>query len=67
MLFRSTGDAVSLPRLVADIEERDRRDTERAVSPLRPADGAVVLDTTGIGIEEVFGRLLRMARDRGLA
>lgn len=63
----ATGDTVSLPRLVSDIEERDRRDTERAVSPLRPAAGAAVVDTTGVGIEEVFERLMRMARDRGLA
>ena len=63
----ATGDAVSLPRLVSDIEARDRRDTERAVSPLRPAADAVSLDTTGLGITEVFDRLMRLARDRGLA
>jgi cytidylate kinase len=63
----ATGDAVSLPRLVLDIEARDRRDTERAVAPLRPAADAVSLDTTGLGITEVFDRLMRLARDRGLA
>lgn len=62
----ATGDAVSLPRLVADIEARDRRDTERAVSPLRPDPEAVVLDTTGLAIAEVFDRLMGLARDRGI-
>lgn len=61
------GSAVSLPRLVADIEARDRRDIERAVSPLRAAPDAVVLDTTGLAIAEVFERLLACARARGLA
>ena len=63
----ATGDAVSLPRLVSDIEARDRRDTERAVSPLRPATEAVVVDTTGRSIAEVFSHLSRLAQDRGLA
>jgi len=61
------GSAVSLPRLVADIEARDRRDTERAVSPLRAAPDAIVLDTTGLAIAEVFERLMACARERGLA
>ena len=63
----ASGDAVSLPRLVSDIEARDRRDTERAVSPLRPAAEAVVVDTTGRSIAEVFNHLSRLAQDRGLA
>jgi cytidylate kinase len=63
----AAGDAVSLPRLVSDIEARDRRDTERAVSPLRPAAEAVVVDTTGRSIAEVFNHLSRLAQDRGLA
>jgi cytidylate kinase len=63
----ATGDAVSLPRLVSDIEARDRRDTERVVAPLRPAADAVELDTTGMGITEVFDHLMRFARERGLA
>lgn len=63
----ASGDAVSLPRLVSDIGARDRRDTERAVSPLRPAAEAVVVDTTGRSIAEVFNHLSRLAQDRGLA
>jgi cytidylate kinase len=61
------GDAVSLPRLVADIETRDRRDLERSVSPLRPSPEAVLIDTTGVSIAEVFARLMSLARERGLA
>lgn len=61
------GSAVSLPRLVADIEARDRRDIEREISPLRAAPDAIVLDTTGLAIAEVFERLMACTRERGLA
>ena len=46
------------------IEERDRRDRERVHSPLRPADDAVYVDTTDMGIEEVAERLLDIIRER---
>jgi cytidylate kinase len=61
------GDAVSLPRLVADIEARDRRDIERSVSPLRPAQDAVIVDTTSMSISGVLQRLLAEVRERGIA
>jgi cytidylate kinase len=41
---------------------RDERDRTRAHSPLRPAAGAVELDTTGLGIEEVVARIAKLAR-----
>jgi cytidylate kinase len=61
------GDAVSLPRLVADIEARDRRDIERSVSPLRPAQDAVIVDTTAMSIPSVLQRLIAEVRERGIA
>jgi CMP/dCMP kinase len=64
--LKNKGEAVSLPRLVADIEARDRRDTERALAPLRAASDAIMLDTTGLGITAVFERLLAEVRERGL-
>ncbi len=64
--LKNTGGAVSLPRLLADIEARDRRDTERSVAPLKPAADALTVDTTGISIQAVFQRLLTEARDRGI-
>jgi cytidylate kinase len=60
------GDAVSLPRLVEDIRARDRRDTERSIAPLRAAPDAVLVDTTGIGVRQVFERLMAEVRERGL-
>jgi cytidylate kinase len=42
---------------------RDERDATRAHSPLRPAPGAVTLDTTGLTVEEVVNRIVALARD----
>jgi CMP/dCMP kinase len=64
--LKDKGEDVSLPRLAAEIEERDRRDSERPVAPLRQAVGAVIIDTTGLTIEAVFERLIREAAQRGL-
>ena len=52
---------VSLAALSRDIEERDRRDSERAVAPLRPAEDARVLDSSGKSIEEVVATVLGWA------
>jgi cytidylate kinase len=52
---------VSLAALSRDIEERDRRDSERSVAPLRPAEDARVLDSSGRSIEEVVQTVLDWA------
>ena len=43
---------------LADMIERDRRDSTRADSPLKVADGAIVIDSTGKGIDEVFEEMM---------
>lgn len=63
--FRETGEAENaraLRRMVEDLEARDRADSERAVAPLRPAEGAVRLDTGGLRFEEQVGRIVVLAR-----
>ena len=52
---------VNLAALSRDIEERDRRDSERSVAPLRPAEDARILDSSGTTIEEVTGTVLDWA------
>jgi cytidylate kinase len=51
--LKEKGIDVSLPSLSRDIAERDERDANRKVAPLRPADGARVLDSTGMSPEQV--------------
>ena len=58
--LKDKGIDVSLPAVSADIAERDRRDRERAVAPLRPAPDAEILDTTGLSINEVFEQVKKI-------
>ncbi|MEA2460639.1 MAG: CMP/dCMP kinase [Actinomycetota bacterium] len=53
-----------LAEVLTDIELRDRADSEREESPLAPADDAIVVDTTGIGTDEVVERVLEIVRRR---
>ncbi|HSX49748.1 MAG TPA: (d)CMP kinase [Cellvibrio sp.] len=52
------GVTVDMSELVRDIKERDERDSNRTVSPLRPAEDAIIIDSTAMTIEEVFARML---------
>jgi cytidylate kinase len=45
------------------MEERDRRDSERSVAPLRACDDARVLDSTNLDISEVVSRIISWATD----
>lgn len=56
----------NLSRLLLDIEERDRRDSERATAPLVMADDAVFLDTSEMNIETVISEVLRLV-DKSIA
>jgi len=61
------GENVSLPRLLQDIEERDARDSSRSVSPLIPAEDAIVIDSSLMPIADVFADVMAAVRERGLA
>ena len=56
--LKDKGLNVSLAALSRDIEDRDRRDSERTVAPLRPAEDARLLDSTGQSIEVVTQQVL---------
>ena len=60
--LKGKGLDANLPALVADIRARDERDRNRAVAPLRPADDAVVVDSTTLSIDEVLNRVLEEVR-----
>ena len=61
--LKDKGIDVSLAALSRDIEDRDRRDTERTVAPLRPAGDARVLDSSGQSIEAVTNTVLDWASE----
>ncbi len=60
------GEDVSLPRLLATITERDARDSTRSVSPLLPADDAVVIDSSSLSVQAVMERVMECVVVRGL-
>ncbi|MFI8466496.1 MAG: cytidylate kinase [Pseudomonas sp. K35] len=65
--LKARGDDVNLASLLEEIRERDERDTQRAVAPLKPADDAVQLDSTTLSIDEVLQKILSEVADRDLA
>lgn len=58
------GISVSLAQLFDDIVERDRRDSERKVAPLKPAEDAIEIDTTGLSIDEVVNQVCDLWNQR---
>jgi cytidylate kinase len=58
------GNSANLAALSRDLEERDRRDAERAVAPLKPAPDAVSLDSSDQSIGQVVERVLQLYRER---
>ena len=61
--LKEKGLAANLAGLSQEILERDRRDSARSVAPLRPATDAVVIDSTGITVDDVVNRILVLARE----
>ena len=57
-----TGREAELDRIREAIKKRDRQDSERETSPLKPAPDAVILDTTALSLDEVVSRVLDLAR-----
>jgi cytidylate kinase len=62
--LKEKGLTVNIADLSREIRERDLRDSSRPVAPLRPAEDAVILDSTGLGIEQVVDAVLALARRR---
>jgi len=62
--LKGKGFGVTLPQLIMEIRERDQRDAQRAVAPLRPALDAELLDSSALGLQEVIDRVLAMVRKR---
>jgi cytidylate kinase len=54
------GEASIYARVVAEMRERDQRDSERAAAPLQPAADAEVLDTGALGVDEAFQAALEI-------
>jgi len=62
--LKEKGLGANLAGLTKEIAERDARDRNRNSSPLKAADDAVEIDTSHLGIDEVFQRVLELCRSR---
>lgn len=58
------GQQARFDQVLQEVVERDRRDMEREIAPLRRAEDAVLADTTGLNLEESFQLLLSLIRER---
>ena len=61
------GRVETLAQVHADLQRRDAIDSSRAVSPLRPALDAVIINNEGLPIDEVVSRIVELALERGAA
>ena len=59
--MKEKGYAVDFDELKQEIASRDKQDSERAISPLRQAEDAVLLDSTSLTIDEVVARVLKLS------
>ena len=64
--LRAKGSDENLEQIQKAIEERDKSDENRTVGPLRPAEDAIVVDTTDLSIEEVVEKLLSCVEEKCL-
>ena len=62
--LKEKGFDVNLPRLLGEIRERDERDAGRKASPLKPADDAVIVDTSDMTIDEVVDHIRTLLQQR---
>ena len=63
--LKNKGLSVSLRGLLEQIQERDARDRGRAVAPLKPAEDAIVIDSTSMSIDAVLERVMTEVKNRG--
>ena len=62
--LKQTGNDASLAQVVEELVKRDARDTARAHSPLKPAEDAVQIDTTGLTVAQVFDNVIQLTDER---
>lgn len=65
--FSAKGESIDLEGVERDLIERDERDAARAIAPMKPAEDARIVDTTGLPLDEVVGLIEMVARERAEA
>lgn len=55
---------ITLEQVIADIKERDERDSSRAIAPLKIADDAIMLDTSDLTFDQVLEKIVNIVKER---
>lgn len=63
--LQANGQPADLGTVLADLAERDHRDSTRALAPLRPAENAQILDSSDLDLDQVVGTILAIHRRHG--
>ena len=61
--LKEKGISSNIDDLVSDLKDRDRRDMERSVAPLKPAEGARILDSSDLTLQETIDQVLAWYRE----
>jgi len=64
--LKEKGESVNLSRLFREIKARDLRDQTRSIAPLRPADDAVIIDSTELSINKVLDKVKAMVNESNI-
>lgn len=64
--LRAAGSDARFDTVLADLEKRDERDSNRAVAPLVAAEDAILVDSSAAGVDEVVAQMLAIVREREL-
>ena len=62
--LESSGKKADYAAILQEITERDERDRNRVVAPLKPADDAVIIDSSNMTIEEVFNKAMEIVKEK---
>ncbi|PJB70121.1 MAG: cytidylate kinase [Alphaproteobacteria bacterium CG_4_9_14_3_um_filter_47_13] len=62
--LQSKGISLTYDTVLADMQERDRRDSQRTASPMKPAEDAILLDTGAMSIDDVLEKALLLIKGR---
>ncbi len=62
--FIAKGMSANYEDVLVDVKARDERDANRKDAPMKPADDAIILDTTDMGIEDVYNKVVQIIDER---
>ena len=64
--MQNRGQEVNMPALIADIKQRDLKDSSRELSPLLPADDAHIIDSSEMSLEDVISFTKKLVKEEYL-